>query len=69
MIYAKHYRHFSDGVSKAFTVENDSDSMTDYFEDDRIRVEPSHPLYADVKAAYEKQEAKRQARYIKRQVA
>ena len=50
-IYAKDYRRFYGDVAAAFAVENDSDSMTDYFEDDRIRVLPSHPLYPQVLAA------------------
>lgn len=50
-IYGKRYRGFSAGVHAAFIVENNSDSMTDYFENDTIRVEPSHPLYAAVRAA------------------
>lgn len=44
---------FKADVRQAFAVENDSDSMTDYFESDRIRVTPDHPLYAAVKAAME----------------
>lgn len=34
-----------------FAVENNSDSQTDYFEADCIRVLPGHPLYDQVKAA------------------
>jgi hypothetical protein len=56
-IYARDYIRFSAEVREAFTVENNSDSMTDYFEQDRIRVVPSHPLYAQVKAAVEKRKA------------
>ena len=56
-IYGKRYRGFSAGVQAAFIVENDTDMMTDYFEDDRIRVEPSHPLYPAVKAALDAQRA------------
>lgn len=54
-IYARsgsyNYGRFSQEVREHFTVKNDSDMMTDYFEDDRIRVEPTHPLYAEVLAA------------------
>ncbi len=46
-IYAKDGR-FNAEVRQHFEVLNDSDSMTDYFEDDRIRVSPDHPLYAQV---------------------
>lgn len=55
-----------------FTVENDSDPMTDYFENDSIRVAPTHPLYAAVNAAWEAQEAKairRHEKYKERQAA
>jgi len=61
-IYARDYRRLSDGVRAAFTVENDSDLMTDYFEEDRIRVEPSHLLYHEVKEALNKQKAHQQRR-------
>lgn len=50
-IYAKGYTGLSKGIREAFNVENNSDGMTDYFETDRIRVFPSHPLYAEVHAA------------------
>jgi hypothetical protein len=54
-IYAK--SRFEGDVKTHFTVENDSDMMTDYFEPDRIRVAPSHPLYAQVKQACEARKA------------
>lgn len=65
-IYARDYAHFSAQVHAAFTVENDSDLMTDYFDRDRIRVIPTHPLYPQVRAAFEAQEAHRAARHAKR---
>jgi hypothetical protein len=50
--------------------------MTDYFETDRIYVQPSHPLYAAVKAAFDQkvarwaaQQAKREAAYAARRAA
>lgn len=49
-IYAREYTSFSPEVHAAFKVENNTDSMTDYFEKDHIRIEPSHPLYAQVVA-------------------
>jgi hypothetical protein len=57
-IYARGYVHFSQEVAEAFAVENNSDSQTDYFEKDTIRVAPTHPLYVVVKAALDKREAK-----------
>ena len=38
-------------------VQNDSDSMTDYFESDRIRFFEDHPLYAAARAAGMKKKA------------
>lgn len=38
-------------VRAVFAVENNSDSQTDYFEKDTIRIVPGHPLYDAVKAA------------------
>jgi hypothetical protein len=65
-IYANRYRRFSVEVCEAFEVQNDTDSCSDYFEGDRVRVTPDHPLYAQVKAAalaneahYDKLQAKR----------
>jgi hypothetical protein len=58
-IYAREYTGFSAEVKEAFTVENDTDTMTDYFEKDRIRVKKDHPLYAQVLGAYDAQEARR----------
>ncbi len=42
---------FPKEIREAFTVENNSDSMTDYFENDSIRLLPGHPLYASAKSA------------------
>jgi hypothetical protein len=38
-------------IAGAFDVENNSDSQTDYFEKDQIRLFPGHPLYEQAKAA------------------
>lgn len=65
-IYARDYSRFSDKVRACFKVENDTDTMTDYFDDDRIRVIPSHPLYSQVQAAMRAQESHREARAAKR---
>ena len=64
-IYSK--GSFSAEVHAAFQVENNTDIGTDYFENDRIRVVPSHPLYSAVKAAADKGEAHRAAKYAKQQ--
>lgn len=58
-IYHKeHVGRFSKEIAEQFAIENDTDSMTDYFESDRIRVLPTHPLYAAVKAALDAREAR-----------
>jgi hypothetical protein len=71
-IYAREYCYgkfpnrwvgFSWGVKNAFKVENGTDIQSDYHETDRIRVTPDHPLYAEVKAALEKNEDRREKRY------
>jgi hypothetical protein len=58
-IYARDCAGFSAAVQSAFAVQNDSDGREDYFENDRIRVASSHPLYAVVLAAYHAQESRR----------
>lgn len=50
-IYARDYGRFSKLVHECFSVKNDTDTMTDYFDKDTIRVIPSHPLYPAVKVA------------------
>jgi hypothetical protein len=67
-ITARDYVRFSPAIQEAFVVTNGTDTMTDYFEKDRIRVAPSHPLYAQVKGAYDAQCAHRQAQEAKRKV-
>jgi len=42
---------FPKEITEAFAVENNSDSLTDYFERDCIRLLPGHPLYDAAKAA------------------
>lgn len=75
-IYAKNYRRFSAEVAEAFTIENNSDGMSDYFEEDHIRVLPDHSLYDAVKAAvdaqtahFDRMQAKRTARWAARRAA
>lgn len=57
-IYATKYCRFSKIVREEFKVINDTDTMVDYFESDKIRVSPDHQLYKEVHAAWEKQEAR-----------
>jgi hypothetical protein len=58
-IYKTDYDSFSKEINEQFAVENESDSMTDYFCKDTIRVFPDHNLYPEVLAAYEKLKAHR----------
>lgn len=69
-IYGKNYERFSKEIREAFTVENDTDSMTDYFDNDFIRVMPDHPLYSQIVDAHGQQAVRRQRnynRYLERQ--
>ncbi len=65
-IYARDYRRFSKEAARWFHVENESDSMTDYFDDDKIRVCPNHPLYNHVALAHAAQELHHEKRMEKR---
>ena len=68
-IYGREYKSFSAGIHAAFVVENDSDMQTDYFEQDRIRVQPDHPLYAQVTealSAHKAHNTKRAAKWNER---
>lgn len=61
-IYARDYGRFSAKVAECFRVENDTDTQVDYFDSDKIRVSPAHPLYPQVKAAMEAGKARREKR-------
>lgn len=63
-IYARDYKSFP--KVEGLNIENNTDTMTDYFDNDKIRVTPDNKYYKEVNAAFEKQEAKRQARFNKR---
>lgn len=65
-IYGRDYTGFSAKVRACFKVENDTDTMTDYFDKDTIRVIPSHPLYEQVRAAMLAQDAHREKASAKR---
>jgi len=62
-IYAREYERFpkTDGLN----AENGADTMTDYFEKDRIRVTPDNKYYSDIVESFKKQEAHRQRRFNK----
>lgn len=63
-IYGKNYTDLP--VIEGLAIENDSDIMTDYFENDRIRVLPDSKYYAEVKAACEKQNEHRKKMFAKK---
>ena len=46
--------------------KNDSDSMTDYFETDKVRLFEEHPLYQAALIAAKERELRREERYKKR---
>jgi len=64
-IYARDY---SDGLPKidGLTVENHSESMTDYYEKDKIRIRKNNPLWESIDKAYSQQETKRERARINR---
>ncbi len=64
-LHAKEYR-FENEARKYLPIENNTDSQTDYFEDDRARIAPNHPLYPQVLAAFNAYEARQAARLNKR---
>ena len=56
-------RGFSQEIKEAFIVENNSNGMTDYFENDFIRVKSDHPLYKKVLEAYNKKQERNKRLY------
>ena len=62
ILYAKDY----DGrLGKVIpeNYRNDTDLMTDYFDQGRVRLFEGHPLYNDARVAAEKKHAKDEAKY------
>lgn len=47
-IYIKGYKDLPVEAYRELTVENNTDTMTDYFEKDRIRIAPDNPLFNQV---------------------
>ncbi len=56
-VYARDYVRFPKHIAGCFYIENNTDSQSDYFDDDKFRVCPNHPLYSVIKEAYDAQEA------------
>jgi len=46
--YATGYAPLPEKIRSFFSVENETDAKTDYFEGDKFRVEQSHPLFKRV---------------------
>lgn len=63
-IYARDYKRFPQ--IEGLEIKNESDSMTDYFEEDKIRVYPTNKFYSEVHKAYEKQEERMKKQKEKR---
>jgi len=63
-IYAKDCESFPE--IEGLQIKNDSDSMTDYFEKDRIRVQQGNKYYNAVNEAWEKQGEHNKARFQKK---
>lgn len=49
-IYLKCYKRLPQEIYSVLRVENNSDSRTDYFEKDRIRITPNSKYFARVEA-------------------
>lgn len=70
-VYARDYGHALGAVfADAAAYENDTDSMTDYFDKGRVRMFETDAIYADarktVEAIMAKEAAKREVRYAAR---
>lgn len=57
-------RDYKDLPTKYFVVENNTDIMTDYFDDDRTTLTPAHPLYRFAHYAAWKARCREQKSYI-----
>jgi len=58
-----HCGRFSSEIHAAFSVKNDTDSQSDYFVSDIIRISPDHPEFSKIAAMYVKQEERRIKRW------
>lgn len=69
-IYAENYRGFSDLDFDGYenlNYRDDSDSMTDYFCKPSLTIFPENKIYAEVKAAFDRQQEIRDARAERKQ--
>jgi hypothetical protein len=61
-VYNKSYTGFSKEIREEFEIKNETDSMSDYFEEDRFTVNSDHPRYQEFKDAITKRDQKRKAK-------
>lgn len=64
LVYAKDYSGLPQ--LEGLQIENDSDIMTDYFEKDRIYIQPDNKYYNDALSAYKKMTEHIEKRIAKR---
>ena len=76
-VYLRDYKRLPQEAHSYFNVENESDSQTDYFETDRIRIAPNSPYFqiveelarVEAEETQRRREAKnqriRERRYVK----
>ena len=64
-VYARDYAGFSKEIHEAFEVQNDTDTMTDYFAKDRLYIKTDNPLYFEFKKAVEKTQSRMEMRIKK----
>ena len=62
-LYAKDYNHSLGAIFTA-EAENDTDSMTDYFETDTVRLFENHPLYSIARNSAKRFIAERAAKFV-----
>jgi hypothetical protein len=61
-VYNKRYIGFSKEIRKEFEIKNETDSMSDYFEEDHFTVNSDHPRYQEFKDAIAKRDQKRKTK-------
>jgi len=63
-IYARDYKSLPSIAG--LTIQNETDMMTDYFEKDKVRVVPSHPMHTAIHAAMKQMDEHNTKKYAKR---
>lgn len=57
-VTAKHYERFPKEVQEMFSVENRTDTQSDYFDHDHFQIPPCHKKYDEAFQAVKKREEK-----------